>query len=442
MMNLNKDIEYKKPLFGSEEEDNNDESGNLGIILKAKIHKNTISLGVRTLIDYLEDGDDFIIPEFQRRFVWNKNQVAKLALSLIKDFPIPPIYTYEKNGANVVLDGQQRITAMFLYLNDLEYKGIYPYKRIEFKNVKAINKELISCEENLAKAKKEKAGKAEIAKYTQRKKELEKKLKDKYGVTRTKYKILDGDGADVDITFSRLETSEKKIIEKRGITITNIESQDNQRSRTYAEIFKLLNSAGKLLGTQEIRNGVYYDAALYKMLVQINQNQNWRAIYGKKESLYSKDVELLLKMISLDYFTEIGTINDGEQGAKEGVKIAFKKSFSWSNIMEEYSEKFKSTQMEQTVKEAGCKLSNYLDCIKDINTRKKCNKAVFEAVFVAYCKIGKPYEIDYNWLCSLEGETEFKKGNVLSNKSSVQGRLTKAWEKLKELYDVESRGDC
>lgn len=48
------------------------------------------------------------------------------------------------------------------------------------------------------------------------------------------------------------------------------------------------------------------------------------------------------------------------------------------------------------------------------------------------CKLDYTSEIGYEWLCSLEEEEEFQKGNVLSNKKSVEMRLTKALKKLKE----------
>jgi len=64
------------------------------------------------------------IPEFQREFVWTKNQVADLLDSLIKGYPIGTIlvwdlsdytqgkHVYEKRSKEWLIDGQQRIVAL------------------------------------------------------------------------------------------------------------------------------------------------------------------------------------------------------------------------------------------------------------------------------------------------------------------------------------------
>lgn len=70
------------------------------------------------------DGFDdllYVIPKYQRKYIWSKEQVENLAISLIRGLPIPPIYVY-RSGKNKleILDGQQRILSLFLY-----YKGKY-----------------------------------------------------------------------------------------------------------------------------------------------------------------------------------------------------------------------------------------------------------------------------------------------------------------------------
>lgn len=116
---MDEELEYQNPKFGKEEEDNRKEKQSINHILKAKITNYTNGLQVESVIGSLKS-EYYVIPKFQRRFVWKKSQVSNLALSIIKEVPIPPLYLYlNDKKKEVVLDGQQRVTAMFLYFNNL-----------------------------------------------------------------------------------------------------------------------------------------------------------------------------------------------------------------------------------------------------------------------------------------------------------------------------------
>lgn len=426
--------EYINLLFGKEDDSDTPERENLNNILKAKIIYIPNALSVRTLIEALID-KEYVIPDFQRRFVWKKTQVAKLALSLIKDVPIPPIYLYGDKNADVILDGQQRVTSMFLYFNNLWYTGLSTYKRFDFGEIDRLNKKVVELEKKREEAKKDKLEKAIINAYSEEIKAIYAELKKDHGVSRSKFLIKNGNTKQ-DITFSNFDSNEQRVLWKKRVEITLVKCSSLHPKRVYADIFKLLNSAGKLLGSQEIRNGIYYDSALYKDLFVLNQNPTWRSIYGN-ESQYYKDVEILLKMLALNHYTVQGLYFDEDlKENKEGVLVAFHRTFSWSNIMEEYSELYISSEENPDEKSAVAQLKHFFDCIINVKSNRKCNKAVFEAVFVAFCKLNINEPIDYSWICDLENEIEFQKGQVLSNKSSVQRRLTKAFEKMKEKYNA------
>ena len=68
---MTSEFEYQEPLFGTEEEDNKKEKTSINNILKAKITNYTNGLQVESVISSLESGY-YIIPKFQRRFVWKK----------------------------------------------------------------------------------------------------------------------------------------------------------------------------------------------------------------------------------------------------------------------------------------------------------------------------------------------------------------------------------
>ncbi|WP_242835717.1 DUF262 domain-containing protein [Butyrivibrio sp. AC2005] len=61
-------------------------------------------------------------PSFQRNFVWSGRQMSELIESVIMGIPLPLIYLAEnKDGKMIVVDGRQRLTTFFKYLNN-EFK--------------------------------------------------------------------------------------------------------------------------------------------------------------------------------------------------------------------------------------------------------------------------------------------------------------------------------
>ena len=102
------------------------------------------------IIERIEDGS-YQIPKFQRDFVWDKEKTANLIDSLLKGFPIGSFIVWKtkerlkslkklggkilkeiKEGIDIyyVLDGQQRMTSLFLALrgektDTFNYKELY-----------------------------------------------------------------------------------------------------------------------------------------------------------------------------------------------------------------------------------------------------------------------------------------------------------------------------
>lgn len=57
--------------------------------------------------------------DFQRESVWSTKQKSELIESVLMGLPLPSMYLYEDKYANlIVVDGRQRLTAFFEYLND------------------------------------------------------------------------------------------------------------------------------------------------------------------------------------------------------------------------------------------------------------------------------------------------------------------------------------
>lgn len=68
-----------------------------------------------------KEGDLILQPDFQRQFVWDVIKCSRLVESAILEVPLPMIYLSEEaDGREAVIDGQQRLTSFFKFL-DAEY---------------------------------------------------------------------------------------------------------------------------------------------------------------------------------------------------------------------------------------------------------------------------------------------------------------------------------
>lgn len=85
---------------------------------------------VNAILGFIEAGQ-FVIPEIQRPFVWKRAQVRDLIDSLYNGYPTGYIITWKNpdvktkdgtvaNGKHVLIDGQQRITALMASIAGLE----------------------------------------------------------------------------------------------------------------------------------------------------------------------------------------------------------------------------------------------------------------------------------------------------------------------------------
>lgn len=97
---------------------------------------------IESLLAWVKEGE-IAIPEIQRPFVWDKSKVRDLMDSIYQGFPVGYIITWKNpdvrlkdgtlaNGKKILIDGQQRITALRAALMD-EYVVDQDYARIKIK---------------------------------------------------------------------------------------------------------------------------------------------------------------------------------------------------------------------------------------------------------------------------------------------------------------------
>jgi uncharacterized protein with ParB-like and HNH nuclease domain len=73
---------------------------------------------IRSLKDQVDDGTLILADKFQRRRVWDDARSSRLIESLLINVPIPVCYFAEVDDAYSVIDGQQRLTAIYRYINN------------------------------------------------------------------------------------------------------------------------------------------------------------------------------------------------------------------------------------------------------------------------------------------------------------------------------------
>lgn len=254
-------------------------ANDIEILENVMIQSHTVQIGFKTLMDSLERRD-YIVPNFQRAYRWTEEQAEGLAVSLVKGFPIPPIYGYRnKDQQIVIIDGQQRLISLYLY-----YKG----KFLKKKNNAFVD----------------------MRKLTDSKIKLEEYL-EQCGLVNKQYSVKYKDGESkelkkLDITYNNLSEKLRRKLDYGCITLVeiNVDSKES-RERTLHKIFANLNMGGTPLSSQELRNGIYC-CEFYNMLQDINENNHkWRALYSGRNTEInkeSKDVELLLKLCAFKYY--------------------------------------------------------------------------------------------------------------------------------------------
>ena len=201
------------------------------------VHYEPLNPDIKTLYDNWKNGDLVLEPDFQRKFVWDEQKASNLIESILLKIPIPIIYTAEDNGIEEIVDGQQRLTSIFSFI-----EGKFP-------NGKAF------------------------------------KLR--------KLKILDELGGK---SFTELPEIHRKAILKRGLTVVKILAQSNEDIKF--EMFERLNTNITKLNAQELRNCMYR-GEYNEFIKRLAKNEDFQYILNKPDaSRRMYDCELVLLFLA------------------------------------------------------------------------------------------------------------------------------------------------
>lgn len=231
-------------------------------------------VGFRTLVEGVND-NLYIVPKYQRKYRWSRDQLIALIESLICGFPIPPIYTC-RNGDNQleILDGQQRIMSLFFY-----YIGYY------------LNKSKNSC--------------INFSELNVGSGSFKDALLEQFELEELHISLTGQNGELINADYAALPIELKRRIDYTTITVIEIKVDDEKRkTAVLKQIFANLNKGGTLLSQQELRNGIY-GCRFYDMLQDFNKNNDsWRKVWGREDAK-ERDLETLLRFCALKRFVSI-----------------------------------------------------------------------------------------------------------------------------------------
>ncbi|MBX7135794.1 MAG: DUF262 domain-containing protein [Fimbriimonadaceae bacterium] len=201
-------------------------------------------LSFRELIDRYNH-DELVKPELQRNYVWDRREASRFIDSLLLGLPVPSIFLAQTKAEKLlIIDGYQRIMTVRDFVRGI-FSGddkAFALSRTEKINARWRGKQ-----------------------------------------------------------FSELTDAEQRRIRNTTIhAIIFAQQKEPQTDDTSLfQVFERINTSGRTLTAQEIRNCVA-QGAFNKLLFRLNDLPTWRALFGSKEpDPRMRDMELILRFFAL-----------------------------------------------------------------------------------------------------------------------------------------------
>lgn len=181
--------------------------------------------------------------DFQRHFVWDKKKSSRLIESALLDIPLPVIYlAEEKDAKEYVIDGQQRLTAFFSFI-DGRFPDGADFKLTGLKVITELNRK------------------------------------------------------------SFLDLSEQHQDKIKYCKIRTITFKHGSDSNLKFEIFERLNTGAVSLNDQELRNCIYR-GSYNELLKKLSENEDFKYLYNiTKPDRRMRDVQLVLRVAAFYHAT-------------------------------------------------------------------------------------------------------------------------------------------
>jgi uncharacterized protein with ParB-like and HNH nuclease domain len=337
----------------------------------------------------LYDDNDLVKPELQRKYVWEKSEASRFIDSILLGLPIPSIFLAKTEDHKLlIIDGYQRLMTVNDYI-----KGIWTGDNSIFT------------------------------------------LSTTPGKINTRWRGK---------AFNQLSETEQRKIKTttiHAIIFQQKAPKDNDTS--LYQIFERINTSGKSLMPQEIRNCVY-QGYLNSLLFKLNTNQNWRVLFGNpQEDSRMRDLEFILRFFALN---------------SPDILNAEKGNISLKKVLNEYMG-LKSNNTPQMIQSLEILFNDSINTIfnlfgdtaffnvsnSDLTTiRKRFYPTVFDSIMIA-TSIALKRGVDISNITEENRMTLLRDSNFreFSTQGTMQiehikGRISFA---LKHLYNLELKED-
>lgn len=183
---------------------------------------------------------DIVLPEYQRTFVWNKDEVLNLIQAFKDDSFVPPVTIGFYDNKNLIIDGQQRITSLLL-----AFLKIYP----KIESFRDVNLDSFADENDDADEEKYESNVLgwtfnEILKLGNNKNDI-------LSNDLSKYEKLESDE-----NFEKLKIDDE-FFEKHYLGFSYLLPQQNQQ-KYFSSVFRNINANGRKLSALETRKALYF----------------------------------------------------------------------------------------------------------------------------------------------------------------------------------------
>ena len=196
-------------------------------------------LSFRELIDRYDD-EELVKPELQRKYVWDKTEASRFIDSILLGLPVPSIFLAKTSEERMlIIDGYQRIMTIHDYV-----KGIF-------------------------------SGDGKVFKLS-RSEKINSRWRGK--------------------AFTELSDAEQRKIKNTTIhAIIFVQQHPDGDDTSLYQVFERINTSGRTLLSQEIRNCVY-QGSFNDLLMLLNRTESWRLLFGlESEDQRMRDVEFILR---------------------------------------------------------------------------------------------------------------------------------------------------
>ena len=286
-----------------------------------------LDLSFREIINMYDEGD-LEKPEMQRKYVWSKGEASRFIDSILLGLPVPSIFLAKtRDEKRLIVDGYQRIMTVYDYVKTGIFGG-------DGKPFNLSNSEIINV-----------------------------KWRGKQ--------------------YAELGQDEQRKIRNASIHAIIFEQKHPQNDSGMYQIFERINTSGRPLRPQEIRNCVYH-GSFNHLLMELNRNTDWRNILGTPEDSRMLDIELVLRCFAFSHFKE-----QPESAQKQINLVKYLNSYmsKFCNMSEEEQHRF-TQEFTKTIEAINMWIGNtaFRNAKRTetgLEFSKKINPAIIDSLYVA-----------------------------------------------------------